>query len=169
MKTVYVSRREQGLVLWWRPTTRLQCEEKDPNFPFGLHALLLTGVLAQTSTPKRPATSAQHRSAPPKRPAPAVPEDDKKAIQELHDRDIKASMEFDVEALADIWTQDIVSMPPGQPPVVGKEANRALLLKSQAEMAKMEILGYNEEWQEVQLLGENAVEWGTISGRLRPM
>src|SRR6266404_5265328 len=137
-------------------------------------ALTLVSVLfitvslgAQTPAQKR-ARPAPPRAAPPGLRQPASLEDDKRAIAALHDADLKANMAYDVDALAALWTEDVVVMPPNHAAIAGKEANRAFLQQGKAEMDKLEILSYDTEWQEVQITGDLAVEWGTISGRLRP-
>jgi len=109
---------------------------------------------------------AQHQRKRPTPPAAAVA-DNRKAIEELHRRDIAATLAYDVEALASLWTDDMVSLPPGHPPIVGREANRAFLDKGRQESARYDILSYTQQWQEVREVGEYAFEWGTISTRTR--
>jgi len=121
---------------------------------------LLLALLAGAFLP------AQRKAKHPIRNTAAVP-DNRKAIEELHRRDIAASLAYDVEALASLWTDDMVSLPPGHPPIVGREANRAFLDKGRQESAKYDILSYNQQWQEVREVGEYAFEWGTISTRTR--
>ncbi len=117
---------------------------------------------------------AKHSASPQKRPAaPSAEqkqqlEDDMEAIQALHNKDIEASMALDEGALEALWTDDIVTMHPGEPPVVGKAANVAKLQAGIEQMKGQEILAYNEEWQEVRIAGDWAYEWGAITGRLHP-
>lgn len=85
---------------------------------------------------------------------------DLKAIEELHRKDIAANKAYDVEALAALWTEDVVTMPPSTTPVVGKKANIELL-KAVEEQAKLvTIMEYEQKWEEVQILGDYAYEWG---------
>lgn len=95
-------------------------------------------------------------------------QDDMEAISALHNRDIQASMALDEPALESLWTDDIVTMHPGSPAVVGKAANIAKLQAGIEGMKNQEILAYNEEFQEVRIQGDWAYEWGTITGRTRP-
>jgi uncharacterized protein (TIGR02246 family) len=94
--------------------------------------------------------------------------DDQQAINALHDKDIQASLALDADALESLWADDIVTIAPGGPPVVGKAANRAELDKHIEQMRSTEILAYNEQFQEIQVVGDWAFEYGTITGRTRP-
>lgn len=93
---------------------------------------------------------------------------DLKAIEELHRRDIAATKVYDIEALASLMTDDIVSLPPGQPPLVGKAANLAMLEAGREESVKYEVVEYEQLWKEVQVEGDYAFEWGVFKGAVRP-
>jgi len=95
-------------------------------------------------------------------------EDDKEAIQKLHDKDIEASIALDTQELESLWTNDIVTMAPGGPPVTGIEANSKKLEAEVAKLKSTQVLGFNEQWQEVRIEGDWAYEWGSMSGRLQP-
>lgn len=90
-----------------------------------------------------------------------------KAIEELRQRDIAASKAYDAEALASLWTDDAVTLAPGQPPIYGKEAIRAKLAGVKAAAAQMEVLEYVEVFEETLIFGEYAIEWGYIRGTER--
>ncbi len=118
---------------------------------------------------------AQKRTRPPRPTAHAAEahpqpseEEDQKAIQELHQREIAASLALDVDKLVLLWDDGIVSLPQGSPPVVGLEANRARLAKERDRMANVEILGYEQQWDEVRIVGEFGFEYGSITSRVRP-
>jgi ketosteroid isomerase-like protein len=95
-------------------------------------------------------------------------EEDKEAIQKLHEEDIQASLALDSSTLESLWTNDIVTMHPGEPAVVGKETNVQKLQAGVAALKSTEIMAYDEQWQEIRIQGDWAYEWGTISGRTRP-
>jgi ketosteroid isomerase-like protein len=95
-------------------------------------------------------------------------EDDKVGIQSLHDKDIRASLALDVPTLESLWTDDIVTMAPGAKAVVGRQDNAAKLEAGTANLKNMEIIAFDEQWQEIRIEGEWAYEWGTMSGRMRP-
>ncbi|MGE0405877.1 MAG: DUF4440 domain-containing protein [Candidatus Korobacteraceae bacterium] len=106
---------------------------------------------------------AQQRGASP------LQQQDRQAIEDLHQREIEANIALDVVALASLWSDDIVSLPPDGPPLVGREANLHFLEATAKQMADYNILSYAQEWQQVyQTDPEYAFEWGTISGRLQP-
>jgi ketosteroid isomerase-like protein len=119
-------------------------------------------------------SQAKHTASPQRRTtAPSASDkqqlqDDMEAISALHNKDIQASMALDQPALESLWTDDIVSMHPGAPAIVGKAANIAKLQAGVEQMKGQEIMAYNEEFQEVRIQGDWAYEWGTVTGRTRP-
>ena len=112
----------------------------------------------------------QHTARPPQTNAEQQQrtEEDKEAIQKLHEEDIKASLALDVPALESLWTKDIVTLAPGGPPVAGFDANAAKLEAGAAQLKTMEIMSFDEQWQEIRVQGDWAYEWGSMSGRMRP-
>ena len=113
---------------------------------------------------------AQHKQ----RPAPTNAqqqqqmEDDKAAIEKLHEEDIQASLALDIPKLEALWTNDIVTMAPNAPAFVGRDANEKKLEADAAKLKSVQILAFDEQWQEVRIQGDWAYEWGSISGRLHP-
>ena len=90
------------------------------------------------------------------------------AIEQLHRRDAAAAKKGDLATLAELWTDDAVALPPGEPPVVGIDAIRKWLAKSQSDSSAVEIIDYVLDFKEVKILGDEAVEWGRTSVVLRP-
>jgi len=123
----------------------------------GLFALLVISGYAQQSAPSVRQRVQQQQ---------AQQERDRQAIEQLHETDIRASMALDVDALSSLWTDDIVQLPPGGPPIVGRAANLQYLEDIQKELDNYEILGYNQEWQQVYQVDDYAFEWGFIEERL---
>ncbi len=76
-------------------------------------------------------------------------------------------MAYDINALANLWDEEMVSLPPGQPALIGRAANLDFLKQGQQAMANVEILGYTQDWREVRQVGEFAFEWGIIRSRTR--
>jgi uncharacterized protein (TIGR02246 family) len=99
--------------------------------------------------------------------AGVAPPADLEAINELHRRDMQASKTWDVETLASLWTDDIVSIPQDGQPLIGKEANRNSLLKLKDESRDIDIVEYNLAFNEVKVIGEWAFEWGTFSATIK--
>jgi ketosteroid isomerase-like protein len=128
-------------------------------------AILIVLVFLSTATV---AQSAKRRSGAPTTQQKQQLADDMEAINALHDRDIRASMALDTDELERLWTDDIVTIHPGGPPIVGKEANRKKLREGVEQMKSQEILAYNEQFHEVRISGDYAFEYGTITGRTRP-
>jgi ketosteroid isomerase-like protein len=123
-------------------------------------ALLALPCPAQKhSQPKRPQGDAEQQQQL---------EDDKIAIQKMHDTDIEASLALDVPKLEALWTEDIVTMAPGGPAVVGRAANNKKLEDAAEKLRATEILAFDEQWQEIRIQGDWAFEWGAMSGRMRP-
>jgi len=116
--------------------------------------------VAQLGSQKRPAQK------PPQAPATAA--QDREGIQALQKRDIAASMAFDVNALLDQWTDDAVLLPPRHEPIVGKAALRRFFEEKKEHYANYDMLAYDEEWNEVMVVGEYAYQWGTVSFRMKP-
>ena len=90
------------------------------------------------------------------------------AIEELHRRDMAAARAGDAEALAALWSDDIVALAPGQPIRRGRENALADLRKSLAAGSAYETLEYQLDFEEVQVLGDYAYDWGTFRGTVRP-
>jgi len=134
-------------------------------------ALLAIPVLLLAWLQPASAQAKGSRQRPPAqgtRPLTAEQKDDQHAIEELHQRDIRYSIADDLVGLSTLWTEDIVSLPPNSPPIVGREANLEWVKSSQKGTPTMEILSYDQQWSEMRISGDWAWEWGTISSRVRP-
>lgn len=128
--------------------------------------LISSAAFAQKATAKKPASRAKAPSAAEQHRQASAAED-RQGIEDLHQADIAASLAFDIDKLTALWDDEIVSMPPNSKPIVGIEANHAYLAAQQKAMANVDILGYEETWDEVRILGEYAYEYGTIRSRIR--
>ena len=95
--------------------------------------------------------------------------EDRQAIEQLHQADIEGNLAFDIDKLAGTWDDEVVTIPPHSAPIKGIEANRAYLEAQRKTMANIEILSYDQSWNEVRLLGDYAYEWGVIHSRIRPV
>lgn len=93
---------------------------------------------------------------------------DMAAIEQLHKRDAAAAKKGDLATLAELWTDDAVALPPGEPPVIGIDAIREWLAKSQPDSSAVEIIDYVLDFKEIKILGDEAIEWGRTSVALRP-
>jgi len=92
---------------------------------------------------------------------------DQAAIQKLQERAIAASANLDVGALLALWTDDGVLLAPGHGPLSGKDKLREFYEHQRDALGNAEILAYEEQWQEVRILGEYAYQWGQVRERTR--
>src|ERR1051326_2482986 len=83
-------------------------------------------------------------------------EEDQKAIADLQRRDIDANIAVETDKLMALRTDDIVYLIPGRPPVVGQDAVRAYLEDIRKQLADWDMVAYEENWQEVQVVGDMA-------------
>ncbi|MGZ4817688.1 MAG: YybH family protein [Terriglobales bacterium] len=119
-------------------------------------------ALSLAATAQRPRG---HRSAT---PAPQHNlEEDQKAIADLQRRDIDANIAVDTDKIMALRTGDVVYLVPGRSPLVGQDAVRNYLEEIRRQLADWDMIGYEEQWQEVQVVGDFAFEWGTINIRAR--
>ncbi len=93
---------------------------------------------------------------------------DRKAIAELQQREIAAAMGLNIDELMATWADDGVLLPPDHAPVAGRDALRAWYDEQRKRLANYDILGYEENWNEVQISGDLGYQWGTITGRAQP-
>ena len=94
---------------------------------------------------------------------------DMEAINALHQRDMEASRKWDVDTLSSIWADDIVTLTQGEPPMIGKDANRAAIMRLREESRGVQITDYILSFNEVKIVGDWAFEWGTYSGTVKPV
>lgn len=84
-------------------------------------------------------------------------------IEALRRRDEAASKAYDVDALAALWTDDPVALPPGGPVMRGPQL-RAQRSRLSEEARLTEVLEYREVFEETYVFDGLAVEWGHIEG-----
>lgn len=124
--------------------------------------VLMVVALAAAASAQQP-----RRSRPPAQSSQHPPEEDRKAIAELQRRDIEANMALDTEKLLALRTDDVVYLVPGRAPLVGQDALRKYLGEIRGQLADWDMLAYEENWQEVRVVGDFAYEWGTVNIRAR--
>jgi len=83
-------------------------------------------------------------------------------IEQLHRRDILATLAVDVEQLSDSFTDDGVLLAQGAPAVVGRKAIWAFMekQKAQSDAAGMKVVKYAPQIRDLSIQGEWAFEWG---------
>ncbi len=92
---------------------------------------------------------------------------DLEAINELHRADMAAAKIHDIKTLITLWTEDGILLLPGQEPIRGKAAIWNHLQKQLPESQKFEISEYLHRFEEIQVSGDWAYEWGTYTGTYR--
>ncbi len=115
--------------------------------------ILVVTALGQTTRRQRPTASASQQHSQ---------QEDQQAIADLQRRDIDANIAVDTDKIMALRTDDVVYLVPGRAPVIGQDAVRAYLEDIRKQLADWDMVGYEENWQEVQVSGDVAYEWGTI-------
>jgi uncharacterized protein (TIGR02246 family) len=95
--------------------------------------------------------------------------DDRRAIEALHEKDMAASEAGDLFTLLSLCSDDCVMLPPGEAPIVGKEAIRASLQRDLEQEHGYRITEYIHDFEEVKVLGDWAFEWGRFSATAEPV
>lgn len=87
---------------------------------------------------------------------------DMAAIERLHEQDIAATLAGDQAALAELWTDDIVLIGPGQGAQVGKKA--ILAQRQKAAKSGFRAVSYVPEVKNVTITADGwAFEWGVFT------
>jgi ketosteroid isomerase-like protein len=89
------------------------------------------------------------------------------AINELHQKDMRAVVAGDTATLMSLWTDDIVSLPPTGPIQRGRQANAATLRAGMREAAGIDPTDYRLSFDELTIRGDIAIEWGSYASRAR--
>lgn len=85
-------------------------------------------------------------------------------IKALHQQDMKAAREGDYKTLRSLLTKDAVMMPPNTDWIQGEVELEKNYEQMEEAMKGVEILDYQLDFEEVEVLGEYAFEWGRIIG-----
>jgi ketosteroid isomerase-like protein len=95
-------------------------------------------------------------------------EADLRAIEALNEQDRKAILANDIATITSQWTEDFVALPQAGPIVRGRAANVEIAERSRQQLQAIEAIDYVADFEEIQVLGEYAYEWGTFRSGLRP-
>lgn len=96
------------------------------------------------------------------------PTSDASAIRRLHEADERAVVAGDADALERLWTDDIVALPPGSAPIVGRARNAEGLRRSLARSRDVITVAYRLRLDDTHVVGDYAIEWGGYEGDVRP-
>ncbi len=93
---------------------------------------------------------------------------DLQSIRDLNQHDIDAVMAGDTKKIVSQWADDFTVIPPAGPVIRGRAANAALVEAAAAQISAIEPLDYVVEFEEIQVAGDYAFEWGSYRGSMRP-
>ncbi len=86
------------------------------------------------------------------------------SIDHLHQMDIKALKTHNVEMFVDLVTEDCIMLPPALKPLCGREAIRNYLEDKFMEWKAYVVASFEQEFDEIRVIGDMAYEWGTSRG-----
>jgi len=92
---------------------------------------------------------------------------DQTGIEELHRKDVAATLASNPKLLAELWTDDAVRLQPGEPAEVGLTVIRENDGKQLAEHPTAKVLSYRPEIKDVQIVGDWAFEWNDFEASYR--
>ena len=101
--------------------------------------------------------------------AGAAPSDEQEriAIERLHEQDIAATLTDNADQLANLWDQDAVRLQSGSPAEVGKATIYTNDKRWQANLHGGRTLSYKPKLKDLQIVDGWAFEWGTFEVRFR--
>ena len=91
-------------------------------------------------------------------------ENDLRAIEAINQRDVQFALANDAAMMMSQWTDDFVLLPPAGPIMRG----RSVIAEAFRGVESPEIVEYVLDIQEVEVLGDHAVQWGTYRYGVRP-
>ena len=95
-------------------------------------------------------------------------DNDLRAIEALNERHTAAVLLNDWEAIISEWSDDFSVLPPAGPIVRGRRANASFVRNGIEQMRAFEPIDYVEHFEEIEVAGNYAFEWGTYRGATRP-
>ena len=94
-------------------------------------------------------------------------EEDRKAIERLHQQDIAATLTDDADQLAALWDEEAVRLQSGSLPEVGKATIFSNDKRWQANLHGGRTLSYKPDLKDLQIVDGWAFEWGTFEVTFR--
>ena len=91
-------------------------------------------------------------------------ENDVRAIEAINQRDVQFALANDSAKMMSQWTDDIVLLPPAGP----IQRGRSVIAEAFREVETPEIVESVLDIQEVKVLGDHALQWGTYRYGMRP-
>ncbi|MBN2409936.1 MAG: nuclear transport factor 2 family protein [Candidatus Aminicenantes bacterium] len=94
--------------------------------------------------------------------------EDRLKIEGLHRKDMKASLERDYETLVSLMDEEVVLILAQGAPQRGKDTVAGNLKAHLEQTEGWRVTEYVHEFEEVEIAGEWAYEWGTYRGTMVP-
>jgi len=91
---------------------------------------------------------------------------DRRAIEALNQQDVNAVIAGDVTTIVTQWTEDFVVLT-AESIVRGRSANAAIAERGKAQIEAVEVLEYRIDFDEIEVVGDYAYEWGIYHGKTR--
>jgi len=88
------------------------------------------------------------------------------AIEELHRRDVAATKSGDIDGLKSLMDPDCMLFPPGGDATIGQQYLDQVGLSPDAEL-QTEIIELEQDWQELDVVGDLAYEQGVVRYAVR--
>jgi len=92
---------------------------------------------------------------------------DKAQIKKLHSTEKKAIEEKDYVTLQTMWIEEGVMLPPGDGPIRGMEAIIEWNQAHKPDSSVVELIKMEQDFEEIQVAGAWAFEWGEYNASLR--
>lgn len=131
----------------------------------GIACIACVILLGMSSAAQRTRSRAAQASAAEQQQTQA---EDQQAIDHLQQEDIDAHLALDVDKIAATWDDEVVALPPHSKPIQGAAAYRSYMEAQRKSLTNVDVLGYEQSWNEVRLLGDYAYEWGVVNERFQP-
>ena len=89
-------------------------------------------------------------------------------IEALHQKDMQASEAGDFDTLISLAADEAILLPPGMPPIIGKEAIWQFMQDQKEELYDYVITEYIHDWKEIKIIDDWAYEWAVYSNAAQP-
>lgn len=92
---------------------------------------------------------------------------DKEKIEQLHQKDLGASKEGNVDSLISLWDKNGLMLPPKEEQISGITAISKYLRKAHSNRVNIDLLEYKHDWRELNIVDNLAFEWGFYKNKVR--
>jgi uncharacterized protein (TIGR02246 family) len=86
------------------------------------------------------------------------------AINQLHQKDMAALQTQNIDMFVTLVTEDCIMLPPAWGPLCGRDAIWNYLKDKYTEWETYKVASYDQQFEEIKIIGDIAYEWGTSKG-----